>query len=299
MRANSKLTEHTISPDGTNTIELGDIQVDPRQPSLSGTRGPQTRGSLTPTIIILIMWTVPTVLLAALVANSGTTNSSAPALATVDTIAAAIVAADVASPPPAAAPSTPAPVDLHRGLGAKLNEHSSSRFFDVYFNSSTGKLTLDVPASALGVDFVVMAFVSQGDGTEFLYHQPQTSQDNVFKLKLSPSGQALDLVEPNLLLRAPSAVGSANTISADLFEQGTWAGWKQTFSMTPIACEAPPSPPATPMPPPAAETSTPATPPPPAPPQAPPDWQRRAARRCGRGRQRRGRPAGSGPDSHL
>ena len=83
-----------------------------------------------------------------------------------------------------------------------------------------------VSARALGADFVVSALAARGDGVSTLLHMPLTAtQYNVYRLALAPDGASVDLVVPQLLLRATEN----STISEATHAYGAWSGWVRTF----------------------------------------------------------------------
>ena len=82
---------------------------------------------------------------------------------------------------------------------------------------------------ALGADFVVSALAARGDGVSTLLHMPLTAtQYNVYRLALAPDGASVDLVVPQLLLRATEN----STISEATHAYGAWSGWVRTFKAT-------------------------------------------------------------------
>lgn len=124
------------------------------------------------------------------------------------------------------------PLKPFAGLGAALNPNASERFFTAYWNATTAKMHLHVPTTALGVDFVAGALVSRGDGTRYLLHQPLTNVDNtVYRFELAPSGVALDVTQPQLLLRLPPEGG---TLTENIYERGAWGGWLRSLDATTI-----------------------------------------------------------------
>ena len=73
---------------------------------------------------------------------------------------------------------------------------------------------------ALGADFVVSALAARGDGVSTLLHMPLTAtQYNVYRLALAPDGASVDLVVPQLLLRATEN----STISEATHAYGAWS----------------------------------------------------------------------------
>lgn len=115
--------------------------------------------------------------------------------------------------------------DLPRGFVRR----SAAGAFVGIFSNSAHDVIFEVPSRALGKPFVVDALASKADGKQTLYHSPIADVDadgRVFELHLGTGGTSLDLVKPELGLRARSG-----TAYARVLENAAWSGWERTFEL--------------------------------------------------------------------
>ncbi|GAB0493224.1 hypothetical protein MMPV_004499 [Pyropia vietnamensis] len=105
---------------------------------------------------------------------------------------------------------------------------------------ASGKMLLEVPATALGVPFIVTALTAKGDAEES--HAGQQAHPwywpNVFAFREAPgrvaegAAAALDLYRPLMALRSTEGAGS-NTSAAESLREGYFPGWLKTFPARP------------------------------------------------------------------